>query len=1298
MATASPRASSPVSSGGTPEPLIPQSKLRALYATVDSSDDEDSPSTKVTKDKSSRTTQHLDLPQKDASDESDEEEIARPRGRLAARMQGISRTAQRENVTNQNETALDRMRKARECENKEAEKEAEKEDNIEMPDAQSQQDETPVAPRRLVRKAPSSPVARDTSRGSSPGLFVSSPVRPSPSKPTQNNSDSEDNMPAHKTDRFKQLVERKKQERLAREAAEEAKRVEKRAQQEEFAQELEDMGEDDNDSSITDDEGGRRLTQADRPSARKASKKAIEEMNRETQRMSRNMQLAHEAKTRKKITKNSLFERFNYRPAGEPEPKAASSSRGPTPHSDVDVEMQDADTPPSSPPASKQPPENAETVADDDDSELPTLDSLAEATKLKLDMGKGKAVDTKAHQEQPAQKPKRQFRVKLPPVRANVTMVDSDDELEITTTVKDRVQAVFDMAPTKKAKEHSSIQALRALAQVKSPGKETRRRDESHGMTVGELQNYLQQKARQQAKVERDRRLDMLKAQGVVIQTAEERERQMQEVDDIVARAREEAQKIMQEERAAAKKEKKENGEVDPLAWDDSDDEEYQASGDEADGEGSAVELSGSEDDEEEEEEEEEEEADGNPMVQGEAEDGGESKASADEDNDSTPVASQDVHDDADELPAMKKRRTRKPIVLSDDEDEDNVETTPKPKTTTVHTSPTVPNTQSPSAPTSVLRSAKKNFIPGLPVQGPAGLGLTQIFAGTMDDSQISAGPTQSMMPDFDHFPDSNFSATMDEPMEDMVMDSQKDDTQKTTQGVNLNFSQSQMRGLDSLLREESTQLSDIIEFTQDGGLQDQTPLKDRFIEAPVSTVETMMIDPDDPTQASPLVRRGRLRRRTETPLRIEETPEPTIAEKADTAFNALKEGAKKEKKKRLQAEFDHKKSKAKEMVHEQAEESEDEYAGLGGADGEDSDNESVASLKEIIDDAAGNDLDESKLAAFYADRERVDDEKQVEKLFKDITTGMLRRKRGAGYDLDDSDDDGEARRRMKRRQFAKMQKALFADERVKKIAENPGNQAFLKTIEDRGSDDEMDFLDAPEEANESSQSQSQSQEEDNSKTQTIPDSQPKKTLGPADNRAPAHLRRTKDGKKPSDIGEVRETLSDLLEEPHGSVIPATEAGSDSEGEGDDAPTQARSDKENDAPNPRRGRVAVVDRISLKRNSSSNVSTGRLAFATASSSSFKVPALLRRATTNSLVSGTASTTNSGPPTPSSGFGEEAKIKKGASKKSGVHAFARDSERRAKLEQNERRREERKVKGAERRIGVVGGLLGKGSFE
>jgi mediator of replication checkpoint protein 1 len=381
-------------------------------------------------------------------------------------------------------------------------------------------------------------------------------------------------------------------------------------------------------------------------------------------------------------------------------------------------------------------------------------------------------------------------------------------------------------------------------------------------------------------------------------------------------------------------------------------------------------------------------------------------------------------------------------------------------------------------------------------------------------------------------------------------------------------------------------------------------------------------------------------------------------------------------------------------------------------------------------------------LLTTFADRERerADDEKQVDKLFRDITTGMLRRKRGADYDLSDSDDGGEARRRMKRRQFAKMQKALFADERIKKIAENPGNQAFLRTIEDRGSDDEdMDFLEfAPAEPSMDGED-SQSQDQDD---HVVPDSQPEEegrrplgTQAGAPNRAPAHLRRTKDGKKPSNISEIRESLSTLLDEPV-AVIPSTDLGSDDsdaededEGEDEDEdsredqrPSPSSSDKENHSwtrPNPRRTakpQTAVVDRISLKRQSSSTLSTSstsRLAFAAPSSaaSTFKVPALLRRATTNSLLSNSSSTSSSGVSTPANTFGRSAggsgaggfgaddgKIKKTAGKRSGVSYLARENERRAALAERETRREAKKWRGAEKRVKAVGGLFGSGKFE
>jgi mediator of replication checkpoint protein 1 len=326
----------------------------------------------------------------------------------------------------------------------------------------------------------------------------------------------------------------------------------------------------------------------------------------------------------------------------------------------------------------------------------------------------------------------------------------------------------------------------------------------------------------------------------------------------------------------------------------------------------------------------------------------------------------------------------------------------------------------------------------------------------------------------------------------------------------------------------------------------------------------------------------------------------------------------------------------------------------------------------------------------------------------------MLRRKRGADYDLSDSDDGGEARRRMKRRQFAKMQKALFADERVSKVAENPRNQAFLRTIEDVGSDDEMDFLFEPPPAQAAKDSQQSSNETQGDQGQmTVPDSQPAAAAAmsaPA-RRAPASNRRTRDGKKPSNIGEIRETLSNLLDEPSGNtVISATDPGSDSDGDGDEG---GSSNKENT--NPRRTRHAgpVVDRISLKRQGSSNASSngsngggsgsGRLAFAAPSSSGgsggFRVPALLRKATTNSLMGSTgpaaAAATGGGA---GGGFGEGAKIKKNAGKRSGISYLARENDRRAAVEEAEKRREQRKFRAVEGRSKVVGGLFGAGKFE
>ncbi|KAI0858098.1 MRC1-like domain-containing protein [Xylaria cubensis] len=1370
---ASVRALSPVGTASAPTSpqLTPRSKLKALLATVDdgSSDDEsagpiDAKSLFAAIDKNKQKRRSESVSQNNSADEQDDEETetVRPRGRIAARMHAsFTKSIQAPNSPTEHSD-----KNARES----------------SPAKGEDDEEDVVAPsrRRLARlNRQSTPeTANRTIRQQSPSLFVSpSPQEAAAVNPDSAASDSDDDVPTDlsKNARFKALVEKKRKERLEREADEERKRLERA--QPVGEQTFGESDADDDVSDISDDDGGRKLTQEVSRPSRKASKKALEEMNRETQRLSRSLQLAHEAKTKKKISKATLFQRFNFRVEGtttETENKQASSSRPTTPGSvhHTDAELEKDGTPPSSPPImSKSIPdlpvtaistsENSVPELEDKDGDLLTLeDALAQSKNH--DQVKGKAVDTAAPVPLKTKKPLRQVRVKLPPAQAHAVLIDSGDELEITSfPKKDKIDALLSRIPENKTHESSGMKILRNLAHVSSPPKEpSRGRNAKPSMTFGELHLSLQQRAKAQAKLEREQRLEYLRSKGIVVQSAEERAREQEQVEDIVAKARQEVEEIMLREREEAKKNRKEkqkSGEVDPLAWDDSDDDSFR---DDEDEDSREVEISGSEDGQEDDDDDEAIAASENEEVEGGEETAPENLMFMDEaeeaqsEDDETPKPISDDFSD-DDIEAIKRptalhsRRPKKHAqIISDDEDDVGVKATPKPKRTLLN-SPSVPGSGSPKPPTSVLRSATKSFIPGLPIApaAPAGLGLTQMFAGTMDDSQGGpfSGSPQDFMPSIDQFPDSQFSATAGLSQGNtMIFDSQPTQAavsqgrETQTQGLQLHYSQSQVHGFDSILQEDATQMSHFMEPTQDGGFQDYTPLKQRFIDVPPSTSAAVLLNStqDEGTvPESPLVRkRGKLLRRADVAV-----PNPNLSSTAATgtsgadvlsgektassnAFSLMEKAAKRKKK------FDRKKSKATEMIEEQAEESEDEYAGLGGADGEDSSEEDEELVKEMIDDTRENEGDAAKLAGLFADRERAADAAQVDKLFRDITTGMLRKRRRGGdghdFDLSDSDDGGEARRRMKRRQFAKMQKALFADERIGKIAENPRNAAFLKSIEDMNHDDEWDFRDNFAETTSTSGDDSQSQNT-NQANEAIPDSQPPATgrkRSRIDDHAPRpapNERLTGDDARPSSIAEVRRSLSTLLDEPNastGSIIPATVVDSDSEGEGE-RPLTSHTNKENRRPS-RPASGGVVDRITLKRNSSSlstggTSTTSKLAFTASSTtgSGFKVPALLRRATTNSskLVSNSNPTSStisqasagggsSGSLNKAASFGEDGKLKKTAGKRSGINYFAHENERRAKVADAEKRREAKKWKGAEGRSKVVGGLFGSGSFE
>lgn len=363
--------------------------------------------------------------------------------------------------------------------------------------------------------------------------------------------------------------------------------------------------------------------------------------------------------------------------------------------------------------------------------------------------------------------------------------------------------------------------------------------------------------------------------------------------------------------------------------------------------------------------------------------------------------------------------------------------------------------------------------------------------------------------------------------------------------------------------------------------------------------------------------------------------------------------------------------------------------------------------------------LNDYLLTQIDSDHQRNRDEKDVAKLMRDITTGALRRRRGGGdddLDLDDSDDERLARRREKQREFAKMRRALLADDKIGELAENPKKAAFFKAIEDREVEDdfELDFLEEGGSQGESQDVASQGQTDDSKKR--------KRPLEPtaedAANRPPPRLRRTPASamsKKPATLAEIRETLSFLTETPEYDSFHEDASIDEDEGaEEGDSNTSGTDEAYSDdgasqskngfavPTNPRRTRRPVVDRLALLRQASSNSATTsgssntKMAFHSGGGSDgpigFRPPQLLRRVT-GSSTSSNSSTASANRVTKPGASGP----KKGGAVNS--YTAAREHEREKQLRMKQRSGGANIAKLLNKHAGGgLGALAGKGQWD
>lgn len=809
------------------------------------------------------------------------------------------------------------------------------------------------------------------------------------------------------SDKLKALVARKRDEFRAREMAKKKKVARKNGHSHKSSdmasasvdQGLSGISED----SADDQVGEGKLTQKAR-STRKASKKALQEMNRETQRMSRNMQLAHQAKTRKKITKESFFSRFSFQshtPASSHAVQGPSSSTVASSAPPSDKEAYSAnESPPTSPLRADDvlqklsatkivqelPANKAHMRVEDIEAVLPSNLSVLDHPSRKLP--KRAENSSLGSLNEASMQVRNVIKIKCPktvPIvnpsdHATVRTLDFESDIEIMPRRNPkRSLEVFDRLPMHGLNEDRSLQNLRALAHLNSPGK--RLSSSKATFTMSEMQSSLQRKARKQAAEERAARIRALTDRGIIVPSAEERENDQAAIEDLVEKARQEAASIMQKEKDAVRKEKIASGgmnnndpssdEDEDFEGDDEDESDVDFSGSSHEG-GSQIndDIDIDEDTPKSLDRGECDERANSPL----AERNSNRLRSADSCGDEKENEEHDHIEQGEDEPGqltnkntsyVNERRRRKTTHVIEDDD-DSMDEVGK-------------------LPACVDPTVQRPFIPGLAFSNGLAMGMTQAFAATMADLQsqagsASAGLDQDSLNLLGSIPEPNFPVYDLEDSEQMVLDSQTsleqpngdaDGPQESSMEITIDFSQSQIRNMteDSQGLPTATQTSEIPDPTQDVGFEKSSPIRNRFVSIPPSTVDTVILSG---ARNTPVVRRkGRLRRRTSlstTNLNMIDDAHPQGAISGSfisaNAFDVLKKGA--EQSLKAVDMFDKKQSEARAMVEEQAQESEDEYAGLGGASDDESAGEEDEEIQKMIDEGEVE-VDERELAAFYA-------------------------------------------------------------------------------------------------------------------------------------------------------------------------------------------------------------------------------------------------------------------------------------------------------------------------------------------
>lgn len=136
-------------------------------------------------------------------------------------------------------------------------------------------------------------------------------------------------------------------------------------------------------------------------------------------------------------------------------------------------------------------------------------------------------------------------------------------------------------------------------------------------------------------------------------------------------------------------------------------------------------------------------------------------------------------------------------------------------------------------------------------------------------------------------------------------------------------------------------------------------------------------------------------------------------------------------------------------IVDGEAEESEDEWKGVGGADMEFSD-QADSEDERMIDNTLNLDLNDEEVRRKFMEQYQIKDRSELEKLIDDIQNHKLtKRARANRFDIELSDEEDEILMEYRRQKLEEQKRRLMANQKLMKDSKNARYTAFFDSIDD---------------------------------------------------------------------------------------------------------------------------------------------------------------------------------------------------------------------------------------------------------